>query len=321
MLDRVGGATMPLDPQVAAMRERAVAAGTPALYTLSIEQARAADLAAIQAAAGTGEPVHEVLDRKIPGPDGPLPVRVYRPADTVDPLPTLLYFFGGGWTLGSIETSDAICRSLANAVPCQVITVGYRLAPEHPFPAAVNDCFEATKWVATNAAEVGADPDRLAVAGDSAGGNLAAVVTLLAREHGGPGLAAQVLVYPNTDYRGGTQSMRDNDDPALFNRRSVAWYWGHYLASPEDGRNPRVSPLLANDLSGLPPALVITAEFDPLRDEGEAYADRLRMAGVAVSATRYPGMVHGFFAMAGILDGGRQAIEQVAGYLRERFGL
>lgn len=311
---------MPLDPQVQAMRERAIAAGAPPLYTLSIEEARAADLAAIQAAAGAGEPVHEVTDRHVPLPDGDLPVRIYRPSDAGEPLPTVVYFFGGGWTLGSVDTSDEICRNLANAVPCQVIAVGYRLAPEHRFPAAVHDCYEATSWIADHAGEFGADPGRLAVAGDSCGGNLAAAVTLLARERGGPALAAQVLIYPNTDYRGDTESMRENDDPALFNRRSVAWYWGHYLAKPEDGRNPLVSPLLAGDLSGLPPALVITAEYDPLRDEGERYAQRLREDGVPVTATRYAGMVHGFFAMPGILDGALRARTEVVSYLRDRFG-
>lgn len=312
---------MPLDPQVQAMRKRAIAAGTPPLYTLSIEEARTADLAAIRAAAGTGEPVHEVVDRHVPGPDGDLPVRIYRPRGTGEPLPTVVYFFGGGWTLGSIDTSDEICRNLANLVPCQMITVGYRLAPEHTFPAAVHDCYAATSWIAGNAGELRADPGLLAVAGDSSGGNLAAAVTLLARDRGGPALAAQVLVYPNTEYRGDTESTWENDDPALFNRRSVAWYWGHYLASPKDGRDSLASPLLAEDLSGLPPALVITAEHDPLRDEGERYAQRLRQAGVPVAATRYDGMVHGFFAMPGILDGGRRARVEVATYLRDRFAV
>lgn len=309
---------MPLDPQAQAMRERAIAAGTPPLYTLSIEEARTADLAAIRAAAGTGEPVHEIVDSHVPGSDGDLPIRVYRPDEAGEPAPTVIYFFGGGWTLGNIDTSDEICRNLANAVPCQVITVGYRLAPEHRFPAAVHDCYQATSWIAKNAAELGVDPGRLAVAGDSSGGNLAAAVTLLARDHG-PALAAQVLIYPNTDYRGDTESIRANDDPALFNRRSVAWYWGHYLARPEDGRDPLASPLLAEDLSGLPPALVITAEHDPLRDEGERYAQRLRQAGVPVAATRYDGMVHGFYSMPAILDGGRRARAEVAAYLRDRF--
>jgi acetyl esterase len=312
---------VPFDPQVRAMRERVVASGAPPLYTLRVDEARAADLAAIQAAAGTGEPVHEVTDRLLPGPGGDLPVRVYRPSATTEPLPAVVYFFGGGWTLGSIDTSDEICRHLANSVPCQVITVGYRLAPEHPFPAAVHDCYAATAWIADNAAELGVDRDRIAVAGDSAGGNLATVVALLARDRGAPALVAQVLVYPNTDFRGNTESMRDNDDDALFNRRSVAWYWSQYLVTPEDGLDPLVSPLRADDLGGLSPALVITAEYDPLRDEGEQYAERLRAAGVPVTATRYAGMVHGFFAMAGVLDGGRAARAQVCAYLSDHFGL
>jgi acetyl esterase len=312
---------MPLDPQVQAVRERAIAEGIQPLYTLSIEEARAADLAAIQESAGTGEPVRHVADTTVPGPDGDVPVRVYRPTETTEPLPTLVYFFGGGWTLGSIETSDEICRNLTNLVPCQVITVGYRLAPEHKFPAAVHDCYGAVAWLAEHGRELGADPGRLAVGGDSAGGNLAAAVTLLSRSNGGPALAAQVLVYPNTDYRGDTESMRDGDDPVLFNRRSVAWYWGHYLADPEDGRNPLASPLLADDLRGLPPALVITAEYDPLRDEGERYAERLREAGVPVALSRYDGMAHGFFASPAVFDASRHARVEVATFLRERFGL
>ena len=183
-----------------------------------------------------------------------------------------MYFFGGGWTLGSIDTSDGVCRALANAAGCQVVTPGYRLAPEHPFPAAVHDCHAAVEWVAAHAAELGADPDRLAVGGDSAGGNLAAVVTLLARDRGGPALAAQLLVYPNTCYHADTDSLRANDDRWMFNRNSVDWYWRNYLPTRRPGAtrwcrrcSPRTSP-------GLPPALVITAEYDPLRDEGERYA-------------------------------------------------
>jgi acetyl esterase len=308
---------MPLDPQVQAYRARRAAAGTPQLYTQTLAEARAADLAAIRAGGGDVEPVHQVYDRTVPGPDGDLPIRVYRPAGD-GPVPTLVYFFGGGWTLGSIDTADGICRRLANAVPCQVITVGYRLAPEHRFPAAVLDCHAATAWIAAHADELGVDPTRLAVGGDSAGGNLAAAVTLLARREGTPTLVGQLLVYPNTSHQGDTDSMRESADPYLFNRTSVGWYWGHYLADPADGRNPLASPLLAEDLGGLPPALVITAEYDPLRDEGERYAERLREAGVSTELTRYAGMIHGFFAMSGVLDGGRRALDQAAGWLRER---
>jgi acetyl esterase len=308
---------VPLDPQVLAMRERSEKAGTPPLYTLTLAQAREADLAAIQAASGGDEPVHEVVDRTVPGPDGTdLPVRIYRPSGERD-LPVLVYFFGGGWTLGSIETSDAVCRTLANATGALVLAPGYRLAPEHKFPAAVHDCHAAVCWVAANGTEIGADPTRIAVGGDSAGGNLAAAVTLLARE-GGPRLAAQLLVYPNTDYLSDTPSLRENTDPYLFNRTSVGWYWGHYLADPADGSDPLASPLRADDLSGLPPALVITAEFDPLRDQAEEYAAALSKAGVPAVSRRYDGMVHGFFCMSGELAAGRRALAEAAAFLRDR---
>lgn len=308
---------MPLDPQVAAYRARRQADAVPQLYTRSLADARAADLAAIRAGGGAVEPVHEVTDHHLPGPGGELPVRVYRPGP--DPgQPALIYFFGGGWTLGSIDTADGICRRLANTTPCTVITVGYRLAPEHRFPAAVYDCYAALEWIAANGARWGVDPSRIAVGGDSAGGNLAAAVTLLARDRGGPALAAQLLVYPNTQHGARTASLRESDDPWLFNATSVAWYWGHYLADPRDGENPLASPLLAPDLTGLPPALVITAEYDPLRDEGEAYADRLRRCGVPTELTRYDGMVHGFFAMSGIFEGGRRALAQAARFLAGR---
>ena len=304
---------MPLDPRVAAMRAERMAAGATPLYEMTLEQARAADLADIRAGGGAVEPVYDVTDRTFPGPDGERPVRLYRPsADR--PLGTLVYFFGGGWTLGGIDTSDGVCRALANAAGCLVVTPGYRLAPEHPFPAAVNDCLAAVSWVAENAEVLGADPDRIAVGGDSAGGNLAAVVAQQATDRP---LAAQLLVYPNTCYRAGTESLRDNDDRWMFNRHSVDWYWRNYLADPEDGRDPRVSPLLAPEVSGLPPALVITAEYDPLRDEGEQYAERLRTAGVPVELTRYAGMAHGFFTMSGVLPDARRALAQAAEYLRK----
>ena len=308
---------MPLDPLLAQLRDQRAAAEATPLYELTLAQARAADLADIRAGAGTGEPVHHVADRTFSGPDGELPVRIYRP-DLDGPLGTLVYFFGGGWTLGSIETSDGVCRALANASGCQVVTPGYRLAPEHPFPAAVHDCLAAVEWVADHAGELGADPDRIAVGGDSAGGNLAAVTSLAARGRGGPPLAAQVLVYPNTCYHADTESLRDNDDRYQFNHHSVDWYWRNYLSTPEEGRDPLVSPLLAADLAGLPRALVITAEYDPLRDEGEAYANRLRDAGVPVELTRYDGMAHGFFTMSGVLDDARHAVAQVAEYLRKQ---
>jgi acetyl esterase len=305
---------MPLDPQVEAMRAERAAGDVPQLYTQTLAEARAADLASIQAAGGEVENVHHV--EGITTDDG-RPLRVYRP-DLTGPLPTLIYFFGGGWTLGSIETADGISRKLANAVPCQVITVGYRLAPEHPFPAAVNDCHSAAQWIAANADKLQVDPARLVVGGDSAGGNLAAATTLLARDNG-PALAGQLLVYPNTLYGSDTISMRAGDDPHLFNKTSVHWYWNHYLTDPADGRNPLASPLLAESHADLPPALVITAEYDPLRDEGEYYAEKLHAAGVPTTLSRYDGMVHGFFAMSGAFDGGKKAMAEAAEWLNGIF--
>jgi acetyl esterase len=231
----------------------------------------------------------------------------------------LVYFFGGGWTLGTIDTSDGVCRALTNAAGCVTITIGYRLAPEHKFPAAVDDCYAATQWIAEHATDLGVDPDRIAVGGDSAGGNLAAAVTLVSRDRGGPKLAHQLLVYPNTDYLSDTPSMRENTDPLMFNRTSSDWYWSHYLASPADGVHPLASPLRAPDHTGLPPATVITAEYDPLRDQAEAYAHTLMAAGVPVHLRRYPGMVHGFFTMSGILDAARDALAEAATRLREAF--
>ncbi|MER5866276.1 alpha/beta hydrolase [Kitasatospora sp. NPDC002040] len=311
---------MPLHPQAEALRKQRAEAGTPPLYSLTTAEARAADLAGVLAAAGNPEPVGSVEEFIIPGPGGPLPLRVYRPAaaDVPDgPLPALLYLFGGGWTLGSLETGDAICRRLTNAVGCVTLAVGYRLAPENPFPAAVHDVTAAAEWIAEYAAYLCIDAERLAVAGDSAGGNLAAALTLTARERGGPALRHQLLVYPNTAHGADTPSVREHDDPLLFNRRSVDWYWSHYLADPADGADPLASPLRAEDLSGLPPATVITAEYDPLRDEGELYAEALRAAGVPVEVRRYQGMPHGFFAMAGVLDEGREAQRYAAEQLRE----
>ncbi|MFB7950356.1 alpha/beta hydrolase [Kitasatospora phosalacinea] len=309
---------MPLHPQAEALRRQRAAAGTPPLYTRTLAEARAADLADTRAAAGSPEPVGSVTEFTVPGPDGPLPLRAYRPAAGTDgQLPVLLYLFGGGWVLGSLDTGDALCRRLTNAVGCVTVSVGYRLAPEHPFPAAVHDVLAAAEWVAAHAAELGADPGRLAVAGDSAGGNLAAALTLLARERGGPALRHQLLVYPNTDHAADTPSVREHDDPLLFNRRSVAWYWGHYLADPADGADPLASPLRAPSLAHLPPATVITAEYDPLRDEGELYAGALRAAGVPVELRRYDGVPHGFFAMSGVLDDGRAAQQYAADRLRE----
>jgi acetyl esterase len=319
---------MTLHPHLRALREQRERDGVAQLYTLSVAQARKADLESIRAGARAAEPVAHVADLTFAGPDGDLPVRVYRPA-SARALPVVVYFFGGGWTLGSIDTADGVARRIANAVPAVVVVPGYRLAPEHPFPAAVEDCYAAVRWVAGRAAELGGDPGRIAelggdpgrivVAGDSAGGNLAAVVALLGRDRGGPPLVGQVLVYPNTDHTADDGSLRANADPWLFNATSVAWYRGHYLTDPAHGLDPRASPALATDHSGLPPALVVTAEHDPLRDQGERYAATLAGAGVPTELLRYDGMAHGFFTMTGTVDAARQAQETVAATLRRWF--
>ena len=308
---------MPLDPQAQAVLDRMVAAGIRPAHTLTIEEARRA-LEAAHALGGPPEPVQRVEDRMIAGPGGDLRLRLYRPTGS-GPFPILVFFHGGGWIRGSLDTHDGLCRSLANRAACLVISVDYRLSPEVPFPAAVEDCFAATRWVADQAAALDGDPSRLAVGGDSAGGNLTAVVTLLARERGGPALLYQVLIYPVTDYAFDTPSYHENGTGYNLTRDAMIYYWNLYLGDPADGQNPLASPLKAPDLSGLPPALIITAVYDPLRDEGLAYADRLRAAGVPVQSTCYPGVFHGFLGQAALIDKGKQAIEEVAAALRSAF--
>ncbi|MGD9891380.1 MAG: alpha/beta hydrolase [Dehalococcoidia bacterium] len=310
---------MALDPQVQAVLDQMATLGLPAFNTLSPEQARR-QMEMTRAAAPPGDPVHQVEDRTIPGPGGEIPVRIYRPEGD-GPLPALVYFHGGGWVIGNIETHDATCRSLTNGAQCVVISVDYRLAPEHKFPAAADDSYAATKWVVDHAAELSIDPARIAVGGDSAGGNLAAVVALMAKEQGGPALVYQALIYPVTDYGYETASYKENAEGYLLSKDSMVWFWDHYLSSPADGKNPHASPLQAKDLNGLPPALVITAGYDPLRDEGAAYAERLKQAGVPVVYTLYPGMIHGFFGMGAVLDKAKEAVGEVCGALRSAFAV
>jgi acetyl esterase len=303
-----------LHPEVEALRRMRIAAGTRPLRELSVAEAREAELAAIEQ---RGEPEHvaDVVELSLPGQAGQIPIRLYRPPSP-RPLPALVYFFGGGWVIGSLETGDHVCRRLANATPCAVVAVSYRQAPEHRFPAAVEDCHAATRWIAEHGAELGIDPRRLALGGPSAGGNLAAAVTLLAREQRGPQLRFQLLVYPPLDYRSDTPSMRETVDPVFFDRTDVAWCWRHYLARDDDGDSPLASPLRAADLRGLPPALVITADWDPLRDDAEQYAGRLEAAGVATELVRFDGIGHGFYSMNGVLSAAERAQALTAAALR-----
>ncbi len=265
------------------------------------------------------EPVEQVRDLGVPGPAGTIPVRVYRPAGPA-PQPGIVFFHGGGWVLGDIESHDALCRKMANATGCAVVSVDYRLAPEAKFPGPAEDAFAATRWVADHASEFGIDPSRLAVAGDSAGGNLAAVVALMARDRGGPPLRYQLLIYPVTDCSFDTGSYRENGQGYFLTREAMQWFWGHYLADPKDGERPYASPLRSADLSGLPPAMVVTAEYDPLRDEGEAYGRRLGDAGVDTVIRRQDGVFHGFFSFGAYLDGAVEANEAAFGALRAAMG-
>src|SRR2546423_1700448 len=305
---------MPLDPQAQALLEQMQALGAPPLHEQPVEMARES-LAMFASMGGTGEEVAKTEDRGISAPHGEIPVRIYTPHGS-GPFPVIVFFHGGGWVLGDLETHDITCRALANGAKAVVVAVHYRLAPEHKFPAAADDCYAALQWAHEHAAELGGDPSRMAVAGDSAGGNLAAVTALKARDEGGPALRFQLLVYPVTDFSMATPSYEANAEGYVLTKDSMKWFWDHYC-SDADRKNPYASPLHAPDVSGLPPALVITAEFDPLRDEGEAYAKRLEEAGVAVKATRYDGQVHGFFGMTAIFDAAKRALDEATSALRE----
>jgi acetyl esterase/lipase len=259
-----------------------------------------------------------VRDVAMPGPGGPLPLRVYSPTDAgAAPMPALVFFHGGGWVAGDFDTHDGLCRRLAAAAGCRVIAVGYRLAPEHPFPAAFDDALAATRWIATHAAELGVDAARLAVGGDSVGAGLAAAVAQAARD-GGPALALQVLICPILDMARTAGSRAEFGDGYFLSRAAFTQDLAAYQAPPAD---PRVSPALAADLSRLPPAIVHTAEFDPFRDEGEAYAAHLSAAGIAATTLRHPGMIHYFYAMARAIPDATEAAAQIGAQMREGFAV
>ncbi|HYW26177.1 MAG TPA: alpha/beta hydrolase [Terriglobales bacterium] len=308
---------MPLDPQAEAILRLFKDMGFRGFAALGVEQARALFG---EVERPPGESVAVIEDRSVPGPDGDIPVRLYRP--DVSPAPPLvLYFHGGGWTIGSIEGHDPVCRALANRTGSAVLSVEYRLGPEHRFPAAIDDAWAATTWAASHAADLGADPERLAVAGDSAGGNLAAVVALQARDAGGPRIAFQYLIYPATDMRTlDWPSYRENGEGYFLELRDMEWFSGHYLSSQADAQDWRVSPAGAASHAGLPPALIQTAEYDPLRDQGEAYGELLRAAGVPVRVTRYPGMIHGFLSLEG-MNAAQTALDEAGSELRAALGL
>lgn len=309
-----GGEALALKPEARTILDVVEAAAVP-LTEQTADDLRQAYAAL--SALSTKEEVASVRDTLAPGPGGDLRARFYRPATVLSAsgtAPVLVWFHGGGWVIGDIETHDSLCRSLANAAQVAVVSVDYRLAPEHPFPAALDDALASVRWVAANAAKLGVDPNRLAVGGDSAGGNLAAIACQELRDSG-PAIRFQLLIYPLLDARYETPSMDENAEGFFLTKESLCWFRDHYLGGMNvDPGDPRVSPACAADaaIAGVAPGLVITAEYDPLRDEGEVYGQRLRAAGVDMSVTRYDGMIHGFVSMADFLPDGRTAIKEAA---------
>ncbi|MEK9867957.1 MAG: alpha/beta hydrolase [Betaproteobacteria bacterium] len=311
---------MSLDPQARALLDAAKASGAPEMWELTPDQARAEYLRRTERVRADVD-IYRVEDRQIPGPVQPIKVRVYTPQASQEQasLPVLVWYHGGGFVIGDLDSHDSACRALANQTECLVVAVDYRLAPEHKFPGAVEDCEAALHWVAAHATELGGDPGRIAVGGDSAGGNLAAVVALLAREKGGPKLCFQLLIYPCVAPEPETPSHHQFAEGYLLTRKTITWFFKQYLRSSKDTLDPRYAPLEEKDLSSLPPSLVIVAGFDPLRDEGVDYAKALIEAGNKVTLSNYEGMIHGFYLMGGMIDKANQAIEESARHLKEAF--
>jgi acetyl esterase len=311
---------MALHPQAQGLCDMVNSLGGPNASDDQLQAARDGLAALTAVGAGEGQPVAYVEDRSIPGLPGAadIPVRVYRPSDESS-LPVFVWLHGGGWTLGSVDMHDPITRAIANAAGCIVVSVDYRLSPEHPFPAPLDDAWAALNWVAAHASDIGGDAARIAIGGDSAGGNLAAVCALLARDAGAPRLALQLLVYPATDAACDTQSYTDNGKGYLLEAVQMEWFYDCYTRGGADRADWRVSPLRAT-VAGVAPAFVLTAEYDPLRDEGDAYARALAEAGVPVTHTSYPGMIHAFYGLNAMFDDSALAIDESARALRAAFG-
>lgn len=308
-----------LDPDADAVYQAFQLAGRPPYETVSPEEARRLYLEG--GAAARPEPVEmaAVNDCMIPGPGGDIEARIYTPKTlrTNDGLaPSLVYFHGGGWVIGDLDTHDVVCRAIADRGELIVVAVHYRLAPEHKFPAAVEDAIAATKWLSFNAPILKIDPARLFVGGDSAGGNLAAVVSIYARDHGGPALAGQVLIYPATDFAMTHASHSEPETSVLLTHSVIRWFRNHYLNAEHDAHDWRASPARVDSLVGLPPTYIITAGADPLRDEGEEYAQRLEAAGVPTAHRTFPGQFHGFFTMGRLLPQANVAVNEIGDWLK-----
>ena len=308
---------MPVDPQIQALLN--LRAALPPMHTLSVAEARVQ--MAARAIPGLRIPeVASVVNRDMQGPHGSIPLRIYTPLGK-GPFPLMVFYHGSGFVVCSLDTHDAMCRNLCSGTGSVVVSVDYRLAPEHKFPAAPDDCLAATRWAGDNAGLLQADTSRVVVAGDSAGGNLAAVTALRARDENGPKIAAQLLIYPVTDYHTpGTPSYVENAEGYGLTRAGMEWFWGHYLEDASHGTHPHASPLRANNLAGLPPAYVVTAEYDPLRDEGEYYGQALRAAEVPTEIVRWDGVNHGFFFVVGIVDKAGAAMDAACDWVNRTVG-
>jgi acetyl esterase len=311
---------MPVDPQMQTVIERVSNSALPPFYTVSAVEARRLYKETRAVLSPPVPEVEAVRELAASGPAGPIPLRLYRGlgTDADVPLPLLVYFHGGGWTIGDLDTHDIVCRTLANKARCAVIAVDYRMGPEHKFPAAVEDCLAATRWVAAQAGALGVDAARIAVGGDSAGGNLATVVAIALRDAGGPSLVYQALVYPATDLRMDSASHAKFAEGYLLTRNNMLWFRDNYLARA-DYDDWRASPIRAADLSRLPPAHIITAGYDPLVDEGRAYSDRLVAAGVPVLYECFEGMAHGFLTMGGVVAAANHALYRLGQSLAQAF--
>ena len=312
---------MALNPQAAAfLQEVAEADGEP-FHHMTPAQAREAVIPFVSLG-GEPEAVNGVRYDFIPGPTADLPVRVYRPLRGAEdePSPGLIYFHGSGWVVNNIALVDSVSRAISNRTGCVLVAVNYQKAPEHKFPIPFDDCYSATEWVFENADQLGIDANRIGVIGDSAGGNLAAAVTLKARDVGGPRIAYQVLIYPAVQYGWDTPSSLANAEGYLLERAGMEYFWNHYVRDPSDGQNAYCAPLAAADHSGLPPALVVSAEFDPLCDDGEYYSEKLRAAGVPVKFSLYEGQIHGFLGMAGIMDETQTLLDEIGSEVRSALG-
>ncbi|MBS0278952.1 MAG: alpha/beta hydrolase [Proteobacteria bacterium] len=309
---------MPLDPVLKAFLDQVASMGGPKTWEMTPAEARESFAALMQLAGPKDIPIGKVTNIAIPAPHGEIAARAYAPvAASGQGLPTLVFFHGGGWVIGNIDTHDGLCRMIANGSGCRVISVEYRLSPESKYPDAVDDAVAALEWVEKNAAQLGVDANLLAVGGDSAGGALAAVVAQIAKAKGGPKLSYQLLLFPVTQIGEETRSLREYAEGYFLERKTLDWFYAHYLPGDADRKDPRISPLVAEDVSGLPPAYVMLAGFDPLHDEGLAYAEKLRAAGVPVTVADYPDMVHDFIYLQSVLPQASEALNTAAKALKD----